>query len=580
VLGDAAEVHASKDVAVDRADAARRGGMASDVSLAELDRAVASRMIPNGDLAAAIARAAIVLDEVGTSLATRDNARPIEIDKKPLAEKLEPVESALRAAIDSLPAGAPSRPRGWAWLALCLAYRSQVADDANASSNYVKETQRLAQDALFELSKAPPEKDAWDPSYVEAVVAAQLALGHAAAKTLPSHRDESRLAFAAAIDNATSLPFADADFRMLGSPLLAALAAGDSGGGVKLAQEERSLRQMMTRFVEASFALRFGSPEQAASQMAEAVAIGSAATNERQAGFDASAELDRADGFDVHISLPDSIRAFAALSQTTAGEPLAALRTLVAITSLEAKIPADDGWLLAPAGQEQIRESLSKIQSPLAAYAMASALEAVVDRVELSRVDRMQPLLQLAISAQKQTDSLLAASRVAGRYPHIQELSRQLSQRLTDPAFHLTNATEAIAAGAVLEARDGLRAAIRRQPREQALWRQLLALEVSRLQHDKRPDAVQALRRELDTASRLNLLDPFTTHFFSGELSLLENDPTRATNDFDSASQCAETPQQRAQAVARATASRLRLSESNTTKHSPDRILDHHATYP
>lgn len=578
VLGDAVELHASKEVAIDRADAARRGRRPSDLSLAEFDRALETRMIPAGDLAATIARAAIVLHDVGTSLAQRDNAGPVDVAKKPLSEKLEPVESSLRKAIDGLPVDAAARPRGWAWLALCLAYRSQVADDATASANYVKETQRLAQDALFELKKSPPEKDAWDPGYVESVVAAQLALGHAAAKTLPSHRDESRLAFAAAIDNASSLPFADADFRMLGSPLLAALAAGDSGGGAKLAQEERALRQMMTRFVEASFALRFGSPEQAANQMSEAVSLGNAARDERKEGFDASTELSRADGFDVHISLPDSIRAFAALSQTTAGEPATALRTLVAITSPDAKIPAGDDWLLSPAGQRLIGESTSKIQSPLAAYALAAALEAVIDRVELSRVDEMQPLIQLAIKAQKQADALLTATRVAGRYPHIQELNWQLGQRLTDPSFHLANATRAIAAGALTEAREGLRAAIRRQPRAQALWRQLLALEVSRLQNDNEPHAVRALRRELDNASQLDLLDPFTSHFFAGELSLLENNVTRAASDFDTASKFAQTPQQRAQAIARATASRLRLSTSSRTKHSSDRSPDDRTT--
>ncbi|MCX7401523.1 MAG: hypothetical protein NTY87_00090 [Planctomycetia bacterium] len=509
VLGNAAEVHASKDVAVDRADAARRGRMASDAALAELDRAVASRMIPNADLAAAIARAAIVLDEVGTSLAKRENARPIEVAKKPLEEKLQPVESALRSAIDGLPADAPSRPRGWAWLALCLAYRSQVADDANASSNYVKETQRLAQDALFELSKARPEKDAWDLSYVEAVVAAQLALGHAAAKALPSHRDESRIAFAAAIDNATSLPFADADFRMLGSPLLAALAAGDSGGGVKLAQEERSLRQMMTRFVEASFALRFGSPEQAASQMAEAVTLGNSATDEREAQFDASTELSRADGFDVHISLPDSIRAFAALSQITAGQPEAALRTLVEITSPGAKIPPGDDWLVSPAGQKLVGQVLSRINSPLAGYAVASALESVVDRVDLSRVVETQPLLELAIRAQKQTESLLSATRVAGRYPHIQELNLQLARRLSDPDFHRKQAAAAIETGNVPGAISGLRAALRRQPKESSLWQMLFTLHVNQLAIAYSDDKAAELREELAIATRFDLLTPF-----------------------------------------------------------------------
>lgn len=562
VLGDVVELHASKEVAIDRADAARRGRRPSDLSLAEFDRALETRMIPAGDLAATIARAAIVLHEVGTSLAQRDNARPVDVEKNPLSERLEPVESSLRKAINELPADAATRPRGWAWLALCLAYRSQVADDATASANYVKETQRLAQDALFELKKAPPEKDAWDPGYVESVVAAQLALGHAAAKTLPSHRDESRLAFAAAIDNASSLPFADADFRMLGSPLLAALAAGDSGGGAKLAQEERALRQMMTRFVEASFALRFGSPEQAANQMSEAVSLGNAARDERKEGFDASTELSRADGFDVHISLPDSIRAFAALSQITAGAPATAIRTLVAITSPEAQLPGGDDWMLSSAGQRAIAESLSKIQSPLAGYAMASALDVVVDRVDLSQVEKMQPILQLAASAQRQTETLLTATRVAGRYPHIKELNRQLALRLSNPTYHQENATAAIAKGDVSGAISGLRSALRRQPKEPSLWEQLLTLEMNQLARDPSARKISELRKELDKASRLNFLSVYQQSFYAGELCLVEGRFDEAAKYFEHASHSTSSASERARAIARATMARLRAQRT------------------
>ena len=568
VLGDAAELHASQEVVIDRADAARRGRRSSDVAIAELDRALETRMIPAGDIMATIARAAIVLHDVGTTLSQRENGQPVEVDKKPLSEKLELVESSLRKAIDGLPADAAGHPRGWAWLALCLAYRSQVADDATASSNYVKETQRLAQDALFELTKAPPEKDAWDPGYVEAVVAAQVALGHAAAKMLPSHRDESRLAFAAAIDNASSLPFADADFRMLGSPLLAALAAGDSGGGAKLAQEERALRQMMTRFVEASFALRFGSPEQAASQMTEAVTLGNSATDERKAQFDASTELNRADGFDVHISLPDSIRAFAALSQITAGEPETALRTLIAIAMPEAKLPAGGDWVLSAAGQKVIKQSLSKIQSPLAAYAMAAAIELFVDRIDLSRIEEMQPLLQLAVSAQKQTESLLSATRVAGRYPHIQDLTSQLARRLGNPKYHQENAANAIAKGDVSGAIAGLRSALRRQPRELALWEQLFTLEISRLSTSQSPAVIQSLRDELTTASTLGLIKPFQQHFFAGELSAVTGDYASAATHFERAAGLADSASRKAIATARATSSRLRESRAKSAVDS------------
>jgi hypothetical protein len=339
------------------------------------------------------------------------------------------------------------------------------------------------------------------------------------------------------------------------------LAAGDSGGGVKLAQEERALRQMMTRFVEASFALRFGSPEQAASQMAEAVTLGSAASAERNAGFDASAELSRADGFDVHLSLPDSIRAFAALSQITAGEPAKAIRTIVAITSPDTAIPGSEDWVFSQFGQKAIRECVASLQSPLAAYAMAASLEAVIDRVDLARLDEMQPLLQLAIDAQKSTDTLLAATRVAGRYPHIHELNNQLGQRLSNPQYHQENAATAIAKGAISEAIDGLRAALRRQPREHMLWEQLLSLEIGRLTGEHSATGVLQLKKELEYAGRVGLITKYQQNFYSGELCVLQGHFAEATTLFEQAAMCSKTSLERALAIAKVTAARIRKPE-------------------
>ena len=574
LLGKAAEVHATKKVILDRADAARRSRQASQGPLAELDRAEASRMMAKDDIEAAIVRAGLVLQDVGVALAQREQGRPVERDREQLVEQLSELETVLRKAIEQSPPKAGSLSRGWAWLALCLAYETQVLEDQGESERLVKESQRLAKDALFEFDANPPEQAAWDPGYVEAVVAAQLALGHAAVRVLPPYRDESRLAFAAAIDNASSLPFNNAHFRMLGSPLLSSLASGGDGGEGKLAQEERSLRQMMTRFVEASFALRFGEQHEAALQMEEAVRLHADSANAAEGGFDASAELARADGFDAHISLPDTIRAFAALSQTNAGEPESALRTLLAITSPDNEVPATPGWVLSPEGQKVTQQAIETVQSPLAAFALAVTLEEVVDGVELSRVEEVAPILELAGKAQSRTSVLLDTPRIAGRYPHIVSLNNQLGLRLSDPVHHQDVAAELRGKGDVAGAIVAIRSAIRRQPRQQSLWKLLFTLEIGRLSSEPSAELIEELRAELLEANQLGLLNEYQRYFYSGELSFLSEEYAEAALQFDQAAGIAETELERGQAFAKATLARLRvktpvaISRATTTAYA------------
>ena len=564
VLGNAASRHATKDILLGRADAARRGRQPYSEALAELDRAIESKAIAEDDAAAAIARAAFVLQRVGTTLAQRNGIKPVDVNMQTLANELEPVEKSLRASIVALNPDAVERAHSWAWLSLCLAYKSQVVSDQESRKQSVKESQRLAQDALFELNKTRPQKDEWNPAFVEAAVAAQLALGHVALKTLPSHRDESRLAFAAAVDNAASLPFVDADFRMLGSPLLAAIASTDADGGAKLAQEERAMRQMMTRFVEASFALRFGSPEQAAVQMSEAAALSIQGPQGVASAFDASSELARADGFDVHISLPDSIRAFAALAKMSVGESEAALRILVLLTNPNAQFPEGASWYQTTLGKQLLADAVLQVQSPLVAYAIAAGLEALVDLVPLDRVREIQPILKIATDAQKKTDSLLASSRVGDRYPHIQSLSTNLRLRFNNPEYHRERATSAVHRGDLKEAVEGLRSALRRQSNQESLWSQLFHLEIQRLSTRPSADANGEVRKEILLASELGFINVYQQSFFEGQILMLEGKFADAATCFDNAAHAQSSDREKMLAVALATSSRLKAALPKT----------------
>ena len=561
LLGQSAEVIGSQEVLLERANAARRAKRNTKDTLAELDRAEASRLIPADDIDAAITRTGLVLQDIGVLLSTRQASEVARVDQAHALAELTAIEKKLKTAIEKAATDNPALPKAWAWLSLCLAYKSQETSEPEVIERLVKETKRLAQDALFELNKSPPKSDDWNPGHVEAVVAAQLALGHAAAKALPSYRDESRLAFAAAIDNSTSLPFNNAHFRLLGSPLLSALAAGDSGGSGKLAQEERALRQMMTRFVEASFALRFGDQQSAADQMEEAVRLHTATSSKKGSQFDASSELQQADGFDVHISLPDSIRAFAAMSQTNTGNPEEALRTLLAITIPEPSLPTALGWPLTEDGKNLVNQAISKSQSPLVALALALALEEVVDGVDISDVEMVEPLIVLAVKSHMRTSELLKAARVADRYPHIIFLNTQLGMRLKDANHQQAVAQAKQAKGDIIGAIAALRAAIRRQPREQLLWKTLLSLEVNRISADPTNAAITDLRAEVKQAAKLGLLDDYQSHFYSGELNFLEKRYSEAATQFDQAAAIAATETEKAQAIAKAAIARIRIQQ-------------------
>jgi hypothetical protein len=293
----------------------------------------------------------------------------------------------------------------------------------------------------------------------ESLVHCRLARGFLAIALLPEYRDEARLAFAAALDEAGRLPAGGSEHGMLGSPLLTSLLRGNGAGQAeKLVAEERATRQAMTRFVEACFTMEFGSPTQATEQFRIAHEMA-------QRGSDAAtaanaADLMRvADGFDVAITLPESMGAFETLGFVAAGKHDEALRRAVALSKQQVGASdlaaADD----TPIDFDAFGREAASFHSPLVAYAVLRALDARLDAVPLGQDAARSSVLRALRACHARCSQLLDTARQRDRYPHIVELITETGRELDNPATFAS-------AGDV----PTVERALRRHPATTSLW--------------------------------------------------------------------------------------------------------------
>lgn len=293
----------------------------------------------------------------------------------------------------------------------------------------------------------------------ESLIHCRLARGFLAIALLPEYRDEARLAFAAALDEAGRLPAGGYEHGMLGSPLLTSLLRGDgSGQAAKLVAEERSTRQAMTRFVEACFTMQFGAPSQATEQFRIAQDMAQQGSNAATAA-DAAEMMRVADGFDVAITLPESMAAFEALGLVAAGKHDEALRQAVALSKQQAgrlDVVAAAG---EPVDFDALAGEAASFHSPLVAYAVLRALDARLDAVALGQDAARAGVLRALRACQTRCSVLLDTARQRDRYPHVIRLVADAGRELDDPA-------------AFASAQDLLTVerALRRHPATTSLW--------------------------------------------------------------------------------------------------------------
>jgi hypothetical protein len=367
------------------------------------------------------------------------------------------------------------------------------------------------------------------------------------------------LAFAAAFDETAKLPYGQAPIKILGSPLLTAVSGRGERASAKLAVEERRRRRMMTRFVEAAFTLRFGEPAAAAEQMETALQI-AAGGGAGGGPLDAARLMKQADGFDAQVTLRDSIRAFKSLGDAAAGRGREALDAALRILAPEAAGRAID--------ERQLEVAVSRVQSPLAGFALTTALEQNIVELDLSDSSgRRALLIRHAKRSQARTAELLQSQRLRNRYPHLVALNAEAGKRLNSPDYYLQRGEELLRQGRPRAAIAQFEAGVKRHPESQALWAGLLDAQIDMLARGAADAAaLDGLLARLDAAADADRLSPFD-HAYYRAVVLERLDKQRdALASFQHAESLAHVAAQRVLAASKAASLRARIAVAKAAR--------------
>ncbi len=337
--------------------------------------------------------------------------------------------------------------------------------------------------------------------------------------------------------------------------------ASRSDGDTKVAIEERQLRQMMQRFVEASLTMELGAPSAAADEMAEALKLADSANPTNPGPVDAARLLAQADGFDVKTTLRDSVHAFKVLSDLAANRPKEAVSAALQATTPElfqtSPPPAIDDIFDRP----QLRAAIQRLQSPLTAFALGMSLERYVDSLGGAGSDKQDRLLQLAQAAQDRTAELLQSLRAQTRYPHFVQLNVDARRRLASPDFFLDAAKQARSRGDLSQAILRLQEGVRRHRKSQPVWQSLFETEIEQVRRGQATrDGYQVVLKELADAESQGVLTVESVNLFRGMLNERLGDFTGALNAYEQVKATTADPSQRIRSTAGAAVLRARLA--------------------
>lgn len=480
ILLEGLYLHRSPRLVQQYLESSRRLKSDLNVVFAAYLTAVRSAELPRDAAATYLVGGKILLEKVWLGIARPEADQAAHGGAASLREDRVRAEQLLRAGLKM----APQRkhdPVGMAefeaFLALAIAYEPLIVRDLEHGEARLKEAYQLARDSEATLKQAILRAnlpagiapvDAMDIiAQREALIASRLALGHVGLRILPDYRDEPMLAFAAAFDETARLPFAQADLKAFGSPFVQAVTSRSGESGTRLAQQERQQRHVMSRFVEAAYALHFGEPEAAAAQAMAGLrlldASGAAKTGASTA--DAAELLAQADGFDARLSLPETLRAFVALSEIAAGRPRDGLREILGTLVPESIKPQPGNAEIDLPHPDLLRAAAAAVQSPLTGYTLGVALEANIDLLN-PKDNRLTGLSLAARAAYQRAGELLEKSpRLRSRYGNLVISVRRAIARLDEnkgPQDYLAKADAQKAAGNNVAAARLIEAGVRR----------------------------------------------------------------------------------------------------------------------
>ncbi len=301
----------------------------------------------------------------------------------------------------------------------------------------------------------------------EALIAGRLAQGNLALRILPDYRDDAALAFASVADEQAKLPYGKPNAKMtIGSPVISAILNRSEGHALLMAHEERSLRKMVSLFLEGSFTQSLGNAREASRQMASALKEASGnltGAHQPRPLLDAGTLLDQSDSADVKLTTVRSLRCFSVLTFADAGFTERAVTEAVR-TALGDVLPATgEGTTTAPIPPDLLSRAIGSATDPLVAYSLAQAIEAHAQT--LTDPTTAAAWLHLAKVGQGRAHDLFAkAPNLRARFPEIAKRNSRSIARLVDPSSDLARARELRLTNRCAEAVSLLKGTIYRHP--------------------------------------------------------------------------------------------------------------------
>lgn len=503
-LGRGLAHHRSLELLLARAESGSRTTELLPRALEELQAAAESGLLPAADPHAQLVRARCELARLRDQIVGRSETPLAEADMVRMGQTLQRIASNMDAMQKKVPVG-PLQFRISAYQALAVAYHSlvglePVGDPETIALRLAKSTSENLEVHLKGFRNKDRQRE--EIPIREALVAARIAQGHLAVRSLPDHRNTSSLAFTAAMDQQALLPSTGGGTRLLGSVLMESLLNRNDAQKSRLAMEERQLRIIMTQFTQGSFALHWKKPLEASDQMSRALdrlrgTSGKPAVNLSNAADILSGNAS----IDSPSDVLDSITAFTSMSHVAANRASVGLAVMMNQLANDGKRVTAES-LQKQADGDRLKSIATRIPTALSGYALGLALEnTVVQHPDLSPAVAAI-FRQVARDVQQRVQALLAGSAAAReRYHYIVALNGEAVRRLTSPDPTLELSQQLSGKLQFEEAESVLRVGLLLHPGNENLLAGLLKLIVLRCEQltgEERQAVVAKAAEELD----------------------------------------------------------------------------------
>ena len=466
--------HRSLSLLLARAEAASRNPKQLAHAITELQQAAADGLLPADDPLSQLVSAKCVLAQARRRLAGGKGKALADADRSALKKSLDGTADKLVAMQKKTASDSVLRSRLDAYRALARSLSSMLGGKAGDPEKAALQLAKSTAESLEIHLKAA--KDGDEVVLREDLVAARIAQGHLAVRALPDYRDTSMLAFTAAMDQQSRLPYAGADTRLLGGVLMESLLKRSDTKSSRLALEERQLRMLMTQFTEGLFPLYWNRPQEASDRMDRA--LGRLSGSSKKPSVDLKNVSQFLAASNASTDTLESVVAFSAMSHVAAERSTKSL--VVMLNHLAGDDPlVTSASLPTQLTKQRLESALGRVESPLVGYAFGLALESAVVQKSGMPAGAIALCRQYARASQHKVQRLLASSPgLRDRYKFVAASNTAAYQRLTSQQPFLDAAKRLSQQFRFAEARASIRRGLQLHPGNERLLADLFRLTV------------------------------------------------------------------------------------------------------